>query len=61
MARNVRGKPKWVWLPGNQMKEVFRGGVREQRKAINIEYLDFSKTCGKVSKNIPSPRKKLIN
>lgn len=27
VARNVRGKPKWVWFPGSQMKKVFKEGV----------------------------------
>lgn len=31
-ARNVRGKPSWVWFPGNQMKKVFKEGVSEIRK-----------------------------
>lgn len=38
-------------------EESFESGVRDQKKAINIEYLDFSKACGKVSKKIPSTRK----
>lgn len=61
VARNVREKHKWVWFPKNQMKKILKGGVRDQRKAINIEYLDFSKACGKVSKKISSTRKKHIN
>lgn len=43
------------------MKNILKGGVRDQRKAINIEFLDFSKACGNVSKKIPSTRKKHIN
>lgn len=43
------------------MKNILKGGVRDQRKAINIEFLDFSKACGNISKKIPSTRKKHIN
>lgn len=43
------------------MEKVFKGGVRDQRIAIDIEYLDLSKACGKVFNGIQSTRKKPIN